>query len=223
MHSLRFPLCIPSVSLTSQGGRQDFSGETQSHPDCTLVAQAALVCIPSQDVQQLPSPGPVSGPAVTKPWPSSAPRPSTPPAHSVDDGELIESIISACRKPSTTKLYHYKWRRFLFYVADKGIDPINPSLTWILQYLLHLKRSGLTLSSLRVHLSAIVAHQPPVSPASSFFRHPWLKHFLRGLKYTFPDRKPIPPQWSLSLWFSELYSDLPWSPPWPPQTLGYWL
>ncbi|KAJ7341015.1 hypothetical protein JRQ81_004661 [Phrynocephalus forsythii] len=73
-----------------------------------------------------------------------------PPTDRMEDSELIDSVISACRKAYTTKLYHYKWRRFLFYAADKGFDPINPSLTWVLQYLLHLKWSGLTLSSLNL-------------------------------------------------------------------------
>ncbi|KAJ7338911.1 hypothetical protein JRQ81_012813 [Phrynocephalus forsythii] len=134
-----------------------------------------------------------------------------PSTDHVEDSELINSIISACHKSSTTKLYRYKWKRFLFYAADKGFDPVNPSLTWVLQYLLHLKRSGLNLSSPCVHLSAIVAHQPPMSPASSFFCHPRLKLFLRGLKNTFPDRKPIPLQWSLSLVLQALQR-LPFEP-----------
>ncbi|KAJ7322152.1 hypothetical protein JRQ81_018439 [Phrynocephalus forsythii] len=131
----------------------------------------------------------VPGPLVPRSW----------AADGMEDSELLETILNACRKPSTVSQYTYKWRRFLAFADQRGFTPVNPHLTWILRYLLHLKRSGLTMSSLRVHVSAIVAHEPPLSPAASFFRHPRIKLFLRGLNNTFPDRKPIPPQWSLSL------------------------
>ncbi|KAJ7324116.1 hypothetical protein JRQ81_017136, partial [Phrynocephalus forsythii] len=186
------PLCISPDPLVSQGCSKNLSREPRPDPDSTLVAQTALVCVPPSDVLLLPASDSISGPSLSEPRPDTPSRPSTPTTDRVEDHELIESIILSCCKPSTTKLYHYKWRRFSLYAADKGFDPVNPPLTWPLQYLLHLKRSGLTLSSIRVHLSAIVTHQPPSSAASSFFRHPHLKLFLRGLKNTFPRQETYP-------------------------------
>ncbi|KAJ7316779.1 hypothetical protein JRQ81_002941, partial [Phrynocephalus forsythii] len=175
------PVRISANSPPTEGGGQNLSGKTESYPYCTLVAQATLVRLPTRDVQQSFLSSSVPGLVISELRPGPSSRPPMPTTDCVEDTELIDSIIAACHKLSTTKLYHYKRRRFLFYAADKGFDPINPPLTWIFQYLLHLKRSGLTLSSLHVHLSTIVAHQPPMSPASLFFRHPHLKLFLQSL------------------------------------------
>ncbi|KAJ7342034.1 hypothetical protein JRQ81_008429, partial [Phrynocephalus forsythii] len=126
-------------------------------------------------------------------------RHSPSPTDGLEDSTLIFSIYVAARKPSTRKSYSSKWRRFLHYTSSHSYPHENPPLQVVLLFLLHLKKSGLSMSSLRVFLSAIVAHQPLDSPAATFFRHPHLKLFLRDLKNTFPDRRPFPPQWSLSL------------------------
>ena len=64
-------------------------------------------------------------------------------------------------------------------------------------------RKDLSISSLKVYLSATISYQSPNSPAANFFKHPTTKRFLKGPSHIYPDSWP-PPQWSLALVLKQL-------------------
>lgn len=66
-------------------------------------------------------------------------------------------------------------------------------------FLRHLFNSGLSHSTLKVYMAAIVANQPSDSPAAALFLHTTLKTFLKGVKNIRPRTHSPAPQWSLRL------------------------
>ncbi|KAJ1182701.1 hypothetical protein NDU88_007885 [Pleurodeles waltl] len=72
------------------------------------------------------------------------------------------SILKESKRPSTRRSYAFKWKRFYIWCSQQGINPIRAQEDVILSYLLHLAKSGLQVSSIKVHLSAITAYPPYV-------------------------------------------------------------
>ena len=85
---------------------------------------------------------------------------------SMENPALLMNILRQSKKPSTIKAYLFKWNRFKSFTEASSLPSVNPSLATVLCFLLHLKSSGLSLSSLIVYLSTIVSYQPPNSPAA---------------------------------------------------------
>ena len=117
----------------------------------------------------------------------------------MEDIPEIKEILDRSRKSSTSTLYSYKWRSFLKFTESKGWQASPASLSTVLQFLRHLFDFGLSVSTLKVYLAAIVAFQPRGSPSSQLFSHPTVRTFLKGLTHLRPPNKPLIPQWSLHL------------------------
>ncbi|KAJ7329769.1 hypothetical protein JRQ81_015943 [Phrynocephalus forsythii] len=101
--------------------------------------------------------------------------------------------------PTTIKSYKAKWASFCCFAAKAGLSPSSASLPTILTYLLHLSQWGPSLSSLKVYLAYVVAHQPPNFEAVGVFRYLTVKAFFKGLLNSRSCTCMIPPQWSLHL------------------------
>ena len=112
---------------------------------------------------------------------------------------MIKNVLEKARKPSTNILYTYKWKSFCKYASSKGFQSTPVSLSYLLHYLKHVFDLGLSVSTLKVYISAIVAHQPRNSDAAKSFSHPTLKLFLKGLSNLRPMVRSPLPQWSLHL------------------------
>ncbi|KAJ1098823.1 hypothetical protein NDU88_003930, partial [Pleurodeles waltl] len=64
-------------------------------------------------------------------------------------------VIKQARKPTTRHCYANKWKRFVCYCQANQITPLDASTQNIVSYLLHLQKSNLAFSSIKIHLTAI--------------------------------------------------------------------
>lgn len=112
--------------------------------------------------------------------------------------EKVQDVLLSSRKLSTHLSYSYKWKRFLAFFSSRGGRPREAALSDILEFLLSLRDSGLSHSSIRVYFTAISAHPPGVD-SSPIFSHPLVKRFLRGLMHFYPPVRSPPPVWDLPL------------------------
>ena len=175
------------------------SNEGRCNSDCAVVATPAVVHHAqdhgSRALQTtLPASPPDAGCQSHSP-----PGCSLPPPHSMEDPPLIQEVLRKARKPSTTMLYSYKWNNFCKYASYKGFQSRPVALPHLLTYLRHLFDMGLAVATIKVYLSAIVAHQPHSSDSARLFSHPKLKLFLKGLSNLRPTARSPLPQWSLHL------------------------
>lgn len=75
--------------------------------------------------------------------------------------------------------YLWKWKRFTQWCSTKQLPPTSAPLLLILDYLLDLKQSGLSFSSIKVHLATITTFHDKIDD-TSVFAHPVTKRFLKG-------------------------------------------
>lgn len=95
--------------------------------------------------------------------------------------------------------YRAKWKRFTSWAQQRGAFPKNVGTPLLLDYLLSLKASGLTLNSIKVHVAAIGALHPPVFITSDKPNLPLTTRVWKGLLQTYPAIHPIAPQRDLNL------------------------
>lgn len=89
------------------------------------------------------------------------------------------------------------------WIYNNHHDTSNISIPTVLDYLLHIRCSGLTHSSIKLHLSAISAFLPLVD-GTSVFSHPTSARFLHGLLNTFLLVREPNPVWDFNLVLSAL-------------------
>lgn len=112
-------------------------------------------------------------------------------------------ILKEARRPSTRASYTFKWKRFFIWCLNNGHDPVRGQEQVILPYLLHLAKSGLQFTSIKVHLAAITAYRK--SPTQeSFFQMPVVKDFLEGLKKVYPPVRAPSPPWERNVVLTKL-------------------
>ncbi|XP_078246542.1 uncharacterized protein LOC144588170 [Pogona vitticeps] len=190
-------LPLPSSSTPAEGHSQTVADEGRGHPDCPLVAASTLVFHAVSNVSGQSSTTITSH--LTHSERRECPSPGTgdTPLNSVEDFPALTEVIDKARKPATKLLYGYKWRNFLRFAKERGLQSSPVSLSSLLLYLRHLFDLGLSLSTLKVYTAAIVAFQPSGSESSRWFSHPTFKAFFKGLSNMRPPAKKPVPQWSL--------------------------
>ncbi|XP_067326085.1 uncharacterized protein [Anolis sagrei] len=122
----------------------------------------------------------------------------------------VKAILDAAQKPSTKRSYVYKWACYSKFIVGKGFDPINAPISAVLDFLVSLSDSGLSLSSLKCYLAAIAWYRRKEGLPSLFSDH-LVKLFLRGFGNVRPTVAPITPSWSLEVVLSSLQSS-PYNP-----------
>ena len=133
-------------------------------------------------------------PAVSQGWES---WPTIPTSDSLQNPTSLNTILSHSRKPTTNQLYSYKWLAFQKFAQRNNPPPAPTTLRAVLLFLSYLFDCHLSLSTIKVYMSAIVAHQLQYSDATLLFQHPTLKQFLWGVAHFNPPRPSPTPQWSL--------------------------
>ena len=113
-------------------------------------------------------------------------RPRLSSSHGLETGPAIEDVLNQAHQPSTLATYAQKWKSFCDFAEERGVSSCPTTLDTLLQFLLLLFHLGLSHSTLKVYISAIVAYQPPLSDAARLFQHPVLKRFLKGLHNMHP-------------------------------------
>ncbi|EMP29792.1 Synaptonemal complex protein 1 [Chelonia mydas] len=83
---------------------------------------------------------------------------------------------------------------------DIQVTPQSAPLPTILEYMLMLKKLGLSISSLRVHLSAITTYHSKVDRLTVLAPPtPRTKRFLKGIQNSYPTLRDPTPMWDLNL------------------------
>ncbi|XP_053897493.1 uncharacterized protein LOC128844114 [Malaclemys terrapin pileata] len=95
-------------------------------------------------------------------------------------------------------VYLQKWSRIQIWCTSHQISPVSGTLPHVLEYTLTLKKSRLSLSSLRVHLAAITAFHQTVE-RYSVLSHPTTKRFVKRITNLFPQPRLTTPSWDLNL------------------------
>lgn len=198
-----FSIPLPTHSAADKDTYQIDPGQIQRHSGSTILAQATVVHHTTFVGHRSPPLTEQARPTHTWQWPDLPPGSPIPASHSLEKTRSIE-ILQSSKEASTKTLYAYKWKAFQTFANAQGLQARPVTLPTLLRSLLLLFCRGLSHSSLRVFISAIVAHQPMSSPASLLFRHPTLKQFLCGLTNMRPPTPKTAPQWSLQLVLQQL-------------------
>ncbi|KAI2662289.1 ORF V: Enzymatic polyprotein [Labeo rohita] len=112
--------------------------------------------------------------------------------------EVVETILQS-RAPSTRKLYALKWRLFTSWCRDHQLDPVNFLIGTVLEFLQACFSTGLTHSTLKVYVAAILAYHTSLG-GLSVDKNPLVTHFLHGVLRL----RPRVPMWDLAVMLEAL-------------------
>ena len=164
---------LPSHPSTPQDSRQTQSCQRNSHH--SLVAKTATAHRVLFHHQRLPPPVSRPTPALTTSGQDPPPRSPHLLSHSVENSPSVNTILAYACKPSTIKLYSYKWSVFTKFAFQHDLPTTATHLQAVLQFISYLIK--LSLLTPKVCLAAIIAYQPQDSEAALILRYPTLKAF----------------------------------------------
>ena len=196
-------LCLPSNSSHPQIPIETQVGGSRDSGNSSILAQQAVVPI----AVSVELPGSSSSPIQTRSpvariVPSSVSNPSSSDGLVLERGRLealgcpsgvISTLLSA-RRPSTNRIYQRIWSKFSNYTSSMDGSPSNPRIQDILGFLQTGLDLPLSVSSLRVQISAISAFT-----GISWATHTLVRQFFRGAMQLRPLRKPRFSKWDLPL------------------------
>ncbi|KAE8585826.1 hypothetical protein XENTR_v10021466 [Xenopus tropicalis] len=107
--------------------------------------------------------------------------------------QVINTLLKA-RRPGTSNTYHRIWQRFLSWAREKNLDPLQPSTPMILEFLQAGLDYGLSLSSLKVQISALSAVL-----GERWAEDPLIEQFFKAVLRVKPPVKKSSPPWDLPL------------------------
>lgn len=104
--------------------------------------------------------------------------------------DVVNVLMSSWRQ-STCKQYSVYINKWVHFCGEQKIDPLHPSVTWVLQFLQSLLGKGLGYSALNtarsaissLDVNAVLNHTTPVG------QHPLVCRYLKGV---FNHIKPVP-------------------------------
>lgn len=204
-----FALCVPPNTTSQQGPHKDTNGPCQGDPDCPIVAETIVVPLPHQNVNSTTDlAASHSEPFITATRTASSPQslhassqglvPAWFSQNELAFSDQVQRVLLHSRTQSTHTTYLRKWTRFAEWCSTKQLSPTSAPLPRMLNYLLDIKQSGLSFSSIRIHLTAITTFHDTIDN-TLVFTHPITKRFLKRLQTIYPDIKPPTPPWDLHL------------------------
>lgn len=110
--------------------------------------------------------------------------------------ENTRKLLRAARRPGTQKDYDSKFRMFHSWCCAREIDPDNPALVHVADFLTHLYHKGLqykTISGYRSMLSAVL----PQVDNHKVGQHPYVILLLKGVFNSRPPSVRLLPEWDL--------------------------
>ncbi|XP_077367689.1 uncharacterized protein LOC144011105 [Festucalex cinctus] len=112
--------------------------------------------------------------------------------------ESVTRTILNARAPSTRQQYANRWKLFVTWCGERGVDPVSCSIPTILDFLQSLLDKGRSQSTLKVYVAAISARHVGAD-GGSVGRHELVSLFLRGALRLCPRPAPRVPAWDLQL------------------------
>ncbi|XP_042329867.1 uncharacterized protein LOC121933953 [Sceloporus undulatus] len=169
---------VSPLSTDHQDSLQNDIGCLGCHPDHSVVAGTALVPLsPPPIPDQLPPDRTQTGSPHGSRGSGSTPGHRHPAPGSVEDPSLarlpspVRRVILAAHKPATQKSYASKWNRFTRFLASRQLSPTQVTTPVVLDFLMSLIDSGLSLTSVKCYLSAICSSFQ-FNGKPSFFKDP---------------------------------------------------
>ena len=209
------PICLPTSShLGQSGGEVAGLPMQQDLPDCTRVAQDALVLGSSGNFQSDPlvSAQPVqSGVSTIQPDPAQEPvKPEpiylAPRATAIKEqgfSEAVAAQIEAPQRGSTRSIYEAKWTIFTKWCLSNQVDFRAPPIKAIADFLLHLFQDRkLQPSTIDGYRSAIA--DKLANSTISVSKDENLTRLLDSFHRDTPKGKRGIPSWNLSLVLHQL-------------------
>nr|XP_008107943.1 PREDICTED: inositol hexakisphosphate kinase 3 isoform X1 [Anolis carolinensis]XP_008107944.1 PREDICTED: inositol hexakisphosphate kinase 3 isoform X1 [Anolis carolinensis]XP_016848789.1 PREDICTED: inositol hexakisphosphate kinase 3 isoform X1 [Anolis carolinensis] len=211
LHVVRRPaIRISATPADRQDSYESDPRQLGLHTCEPMVASSSVVCATVAGGQRgIPPTQTLAGSPDDSPRSSHSPglRHTTP--HGVEGqtsrglSSPVRAILQVAQKSSTKKAYKYKWEMFTKFVEPMGLDPVSAPPPVLLDFLVHLARTGLSLTSLKCYVAALSWYRKGPS-GQSCFQDPLVKLFFKGFKNLHPPVTPPPPAWSLELVLSQL-------------------
>ncbi|GAA6090398.1 uncharacterized protein LOC117958235, partial [Tachysurus ichikawai] len=123
--------------------------------------------------------------------------------------EVVETLLHS-KASSTRRSYAPRWQLFTSWCEHHGLEPVNCPIGSVLEFLQEQFAAGLTPSTLKVYVSAVVAYST-LPAGQSLGRHPVVTRFLHGARRLRPGTRPRVPVWDLAVVLAAL-SEPPFEP-----------
>ena len=203
-------LCIPSSSTSHEGTSENGERDLFGHPHCTVLGKPSVFpssafsasCPSSQDSHSEGSFDPASFP------PSSSEAGDIQPARlAVLQGGLEKAGFSkksaervcAAKRSSTQSLYNSRWNTWMDWCLQREMDPIDPTVTSMADFLIFLfEEKKLLPSSIKGYRSAIASTLKHFTSVD-FSSHPVLSDVIRSMDLEKPAVSRVVPHWDLAL------------------------
>ncbi|XP_068101500.1 uncharacterized protein [Hyperolius riggenbachi] len=194
-------VCLSANSITFKSIEEDHSGQSKGHIDCPIVAQTSLVHItsissdiransPTADAGLV-----IAGPSVASRSESTSPISLEPEwvilkSKGFSDG-LAETLLNS-RKKVTRVIYQKAWRVFNDWCTNRSFN--NRSLRSVLEFLQCGYKKGLSISTLKVQVSAL-----SVFLERKLAQEDYIIRFFQALKRLKPSVRSRIPAWDLNV------------------------
>ena len=203
-------LCIPSSSTSHEGTSENEERDLFGHPHCTVLGKPSIFpssafsasCPSSQDSNSEGSFDPASFP------PSSSEAGDIQPERlAVLQGGLEKAGFSkksaervcAGERSSTQSLYNSRWNTWMDWCLQREMDPIDPTVTSMADFLIFLfEEKKLLPSSIKGYRSAIASTLKHFTSVD-FSSHPVLSDVIRSMNLEKPAVSRVIPHWDLAL------------------------
>lgn len=203
-------LCIPSYSAFDEGSSENGERNLFGHSNSSVLGKSSVLsnsaistgCTSSEDPNSGGSFNPASFP------PSSSEAGNLQPARLVVlQGGLKKAGFSkksaericAAKRSTTQSLYNYRWNTWMDWCLQREMDPIDPSVATLADFLIFLfeekKLLPVSIKGYRSAISSTLKHLSSVD----FSSHPVLSDVIRSMELEKPVITRVVPQWDLSL------------------------
>lgn len=205
-------VCLPSVHSASAGTTENQAFSVSDTTGSPPLASEVMVQRPPRSPQGAPKT------ATTKARPSVPKRSSasSKSRHSSSSrlavirkalrkkrfSERATSLIAQARRASTTKVYDSRWNIFSRWCRRRDVDPLNPSVRRIADFLVYLfDTKKLSVSTIRGYRS-MISHTLSFQGSKSIGSDPSLSELVKALELRRPVARSLAPKWDLScvLW-----------------------
>ncbi|XP_073436143.1 uncharacterized protein [Dendrobates tinctorius] len=207
-------LCLPSNGSAANSSQENKTREGEGHLDSPVLAQEAVVFLAESHVDNRPvDPAAAPGSSLAGTLLPSTGQSTTTSGLEFErellkqkgfSKNLINTLLQSRKESSTTKIYAKVWRKFLtFHPAALAGEP---PITAILEVLQRGRELGLSVNTLKVHISALGALFNYNVAANR-----WVTRFVSACQRSEPVHIPRLPAWDLTL-VLDAFTQAPFEP-----------
>lgn len=72
--------------------------------------------------------------------------------------QVCMDILKQAGRPATWAYYAAKWKIFVYHSLNQQIQPLSPTVKYLIGYLFHLLQAGLAYTTIRLYLAALASY-----------------------------------------------------------------